>query len=348
VVIFIALELLGFTLAIVARKGAPRAPGWPEALLLAVLAFPLASFISVAGIWRWGAIAAGALVIAAAFSAGGLLARWPGSPERAADLVLGATMVFLLIDLVLGAPAQLDSILGYTSVAAGRFFGLGNLGFALLAGAAFLVGGAIADLPGRLPKISAVALMVTVLVFVGHPRLGADVGGVLAMAPAVVVFAYFVYRRRGVPLKWIPVLAVGAVLLALVFGAVDLARPEAERTHVGLFLSQVLDDPGHLWLIALRKAGLAVSLAISTRWGLAVPGAVAVFIWLHRRRKGRWRQISEERAGLKAGLDSLIVAAVVGSLVNDSGVAIAGMMLALAAPWALLVAASQERVEGPA
>lgn len=350
VVIFIVLELLGFLVAVGARRqgsGGSRW-GWPEALLLAALVFPLTSFVSTAGLWRWGPVGAGAAVMAAAFMIGGLLARWPASPERAADVVLAGTMVFLLADLLLGAPAQLDSLLGYTSVAAGRFFGLGNLGFALLAGAAFLVGGALADLPGRPPKISAVALLALVLVFVGHPRLGADVGGVLAMAPAIVVFAYLVSRQRGLPLGWIPVLALGAVLLALIFGAIDLARPEAERTHLGLFLARVIEDPMHLWLVVQRKAGLAVSLAISTRWGLAVPGAAAVFIWLHRRRKGRWRQILRGRAGIKAGLDSLIVAAVVGSLVNDSGVAIAGMMLALAAPWALLVAASREGAEGTA
>ena len=54
----------------------------------------------------------------------------------------------------------------------------------------------------------------------------------------------------------------------------------------------------------------------------------------------------EQHPGLRAGLEGLIVAAVVGSFVNDSGVAVAGMMLAIAAPWALVVAAKLWRDEG--
>ena len=133
---------------------------------------------------------------------------------------------------------------------------------------------------------------------------------------------------------------LGAVALLLVFGFIDLARPAAERTHLGVFLAQVGADPMTLGVVIRRKLGLAVSLAISSRWGLAAPGAVAVLLLLHHRSKGRWRALMDERRCLKAGLDAVIVAAVIGSLVNDSGVAIAGTMLTIAAPWALLMAGS--------
>ncbi|HVF12029.1 MAG TPA: hypothetical protein VNA87_02980, partial [Actinomycetota bacterium] len=65
------------------------------------------------------------------------------------------------------------------------------------------------------------------------------------------------------------------------------------------------------------------------------------------RRSDAWTQQMESRSGLRAGLDALIVAAVVGSILNDSGLAIAGMMLALATPWALLIASRSAESTSP-
>ena len=318
------------------RRGAM--PRWLEVLLLAALAFPVSSFVSHAGIYRAGSWISTASIIALtlviAWVARRLLVR---SGLFDAGVILGLTAAFYAIDLLAGAPFQLDSLFGYTSVAAGRFFGLGNLGFALFSASVLLLAGMVADsMPSR-GRWLAIALVVALIVLDGHPALGDDVGGVLALFPAAIAFGLAIFGRGKIKRKHWPLIGVGAVALVLIFGFIDLARPAADRTHLGNFLASVAADPYFAWLVIRRKVLIAVSLAVSSRWGLAAPGAVGVLMALHYRSKGRWHQIMTQRPALKAGLEALIVAAIAGSLLNDSGVAVAGTMLMIAAPWALIV-----------
>ena len=82
--------------------------------------------------------------------------------RRAVDpllLALGAVLGLLVVDVVLGATLQLNTVFGYSPTVAGRFAGLGNLAFAQLAGSALLlagvVAGRIARAPGRAARASA-------------------------------------------------------------------------------------------------------------------------------------------------------------------------------------------------
>lgn len=312
-------------------------------LLMASLAVPLASYSSVFEAWRFeGWFASGVMLVITLVLAATVTAIFRHRDIISSEVILGATVAFFMVDLSLGAPSQLDSQFGYTSVAAGRFFGLGNLGFALFAAAALLLAGSIASRRSRFPKVLAMGLVVVATAWIGLPRFGADAGGTLAMVPATITLAVGLITGGRVRFRYFPLIAVAAAVLFLVFGAADLMRAETERTHLGNFLAQAMDDPYLVWVVARRKLGLAASLAIQSRWGLALPGAVAVLAVLHRRERGRWREILVSRPSLRVALDSLIVAAVVGSLVNDSGVAVAGMMLAIAAPWALIVVSAAE------
>ena len=343
----ILLHLALYVLAVYQlRRGALNR--WMQISLLVALAFPLASFASSSLPVPITVTAAVAVIIVVALVLGALSWMFSRSPEKAATMLLAATALFFFIDLTVGARAQLDSVLGYTSVAAGRFFGLGNLGFALFSSVIVLLAAVVGDRwssaeGGRTKRsvLTAVPLMVLAIVWIGHPALGSDVGGVLTMIPALVVFIYALLGRR-ISIRHIPSVALITVLIALTFGLLDLARPADERTHLGDFLSELARDPTYLFLVIRRKLGLAISLTFSTRWGLAVPGALAVLVWLYRRARGPFRQMLEGRDALRAGLHALFTAAVVGSIVNDSGIAVAGMMLAVLTPWALLTASTNE------
>ncbi|MGH9268561.1 MAG: hypothetical protein ACRD0D_10340, partial [Acidimicrobiales bacterium] len=176
----------------------------------------------------------------------------------------------------------------------------------------------------------------------GHPLLGADVGGTLAMVPAAAVLAYGIFGQRRMRLAHLPLLALGGLALAGLFAAIDLSRPPQSRSHLGDFLVTVAADPEGALVLLRRKAGLVLSPRLSSPWFLAVPTAAAVLVTLHRRSEP-WRQLLARRRGLRSGLKALIVAAVAGSLLNDSGLSVAAVMLALGAPWALLVASEARR-----
>ena len=56
-------------------------------------------------------------------------------------LVLGAVFGLLVVDMLLGAPLQLNTVFGYSPTVGGRFAGMGNLAYGQFAGAAFLLCG---------------------------------------------------------------------------------------------------------------------------------------------------------------------------------------------------------------
>ena len=333
----LALHLVVYLIAIW-KMSRGNLPLWGRALLASSIAFPLATFVSHTPIWRLGFFAAALSVIGSSLALGALATFLERSKRfLGVSCLLAAIWAFYLIDLLFGAPAQLDSILGYTSVAGGRFFGLGNLGFALLAGSALLLGGTLVEMLGRRGLLTAFVVLGLTVVAIGHPALGNDVGGIITMVPAVTVFAFRAVRGSRVPRRYLPAIGLGVVVLVVAFGAIDLARPAINRTHLGDFLSALLQDPASSALVVQRKAGLAIG-AINY-WAAIAAGAVAVLIFLHRRAGMSWGAMVAGRPGLRAALDSACVAALVGSLVNDSGVAVGGMLLAIAAPWALLVTA---------
>lgn len=347
--IAIILLHLAVYVAAVTRQRRELLRPWLGYLLLVALAFPIASFISTFGLWKLGVGVSFAAVVISALLLGlvaSLLGR--GDPQRGPAFVLGLTSLFLFVDLALGATSQLDSVLGYTSVAAGRFYGLGNLGFALFASSVFLVAAIWGDAAGRRRGVGwwgPLFLLALALLWIGHPQLGDDVGGVLTMVPAMFAFAWAYFGKGGFKVRHVILIGTVAVFAVIFFGLLDLLRPASDRTHLGQFMVDVWQEPVTLWVVARRKIGLAITLTFAARWGLAVPGAIGVLIWLYRRSRGAFKEMLVGRDALRAGLHAVFVAAVVGSLVNDSGLAVAGMMLAVATPWALLRASVSEARE---
>ena len=75
---------------------------------------------------------------------------------------------------------------GYSPTVAGRFAGLGNLGYAQLAAGAVLLAGLLAyRIGGRRGALVAIALLGVAIIVDGAPFFGSDVGGVLSMVPGV-------------------------------------------------------------------------------------------------------------------------------------------------------------------
>ena len=260
--------------------------------------------------------------------------RWPGT---ALIVALGAIVVVIGGDVARGAPLQLNTVFGYSVAVAGRFAGLGNLAFALLAPSALLCAVALARRFGR-PGVSlAVALLVGVVLLDGLPFFGADVGGVLSMVPAFAVCALSLLGRR---VRWQTV--VGAFTLAvftvLTFAFFDLARPPAARTHLARIAEHVVD---------LRWAPIANSL--SRRWqasfgtpSLAAWAALAVVVvsvgvyLLVVDARHRRADAAVGDASIQFAVPGLVLLAGLGLLANDSSFAVPGAMLIVVAPAAIL------------
>jgi hypothetical protein len=253
-------------------------------------------------------------------------------------LLSGVTAVLLVLDASAGTPLHHGSPLGPSPMIGGRYYGFGNETFAVFGVHVLLLGAALATplfaAGRRVLALACVAALGAVAVVVEvWPTLGADVGGGLALVPAVLVLCLALSGRRVTPAR-LALGALGGVVCVLVIGFADWLRPAAERTHVGRFFQELLDGTAHE--VLLRKAGYALSSFTSGGWAMVALLTLVALVAVQVRRE-EWSPRALEAAvdrwpQLRAGVLAITVLTVVGVLGNDYGIRIARLTLAVALP----------------
>jgi hypothetical protein len=277
-------------------------------------AAPVLTFlVQVVPWWRWGTPAYAGLVATGSVAIGATVAAVERRDRTAALLAVPAlTALVLLADQLAGAPLDLSAPMGDNPMVGGRFHGMGNMAFALMAASALFCAGVLAArAQSRHKRLAVVAgIGVVALAVDAAPPLGDDLGGLLALLPAVVVLVALV---AGVRVTWRRALLVAGVTLvaAAAIGALDAARPPDRRTHIGRFVADLVH--GHLDPVADRKwrAMLRSFGNVALDVFVAVIAAAAVTL----------RRLVP--AELHPSLVAVAVVGVLGTLLNDSGVVVA-------------------------
>jgi len=333
-----------------ARQGALRAA---QVAGVAAAGVVTASFLANLVPWWRGEAPLGGLVAAiAAFTAlftavcfAGPWRRWPFGPAGTA-----AALTFLVqaVDIATGGRLQIMSLAGYSPITAGRFWGFGNLAFAVFAtGALLATAAAISPLvrDGRKGAVLAAAAVMGLVCVVldGAPQFGSDFGGVIALVPA---FAVLGMLAAGIRVSWqrvgLLILAGGAVVAVVAW--LDYLRAPEDRTHFGRFVADLVD--GGAWVVLQRKLDANLSLLTRSVFTLLVPLALIFVWWLLRQPYGPLRTAFGVVPTLQAGLLSVLALGIIGGLVNDSGIAIPGMASIVAIPLAIAVTARVISREG--
>ncbi|KRC88683.1 hypothetical protein ASE25_12640 [Terrabacter sp. Root85] len=348
---FLLIWLVGTALAmlvlwLVMRRARPWNRRFTRARVLRLVrlvglvsaAMPAATFLAnLVPWWRWSTntvvLVAVLLVLVLAISSVLTLAclqgPWSSSALGPLAAMSAITAGVIGIDLLTGSHLQISSIFGLQPLVGGRFYGMGNVAFALYAAAVLLLCAAIAHALVRRDSprlavfavvvIGGVALAVDVL-----PAWGADFGGPIALVPALGFLLMGVMGwRTSVRNVSIVVLVAGLVVGLVCY--LDWRRPESERSHPGRFLQTVID--GGAWDVMSRKLWGNVSLAVHLPVLLLVVVALMVVVVMIVLRPGilgtePLRRLLEEAPLMRRGLLSVIVMAVIGFLTNDSGAAI--------------------------
>ena len=327
-VTFVVLQAVLWVAAAVALQ---RGQAWARRAVataaLAMLAYlPLTYLAGLVAFYDLPAIAYWATVLGGAGLAA--VAALLFGRRHATDpllLVLGVVFGLLLVDMVLGAPLQLNTVFGYSPTVGGRFAGMGNLAFGQFAGAAFLIFGLLTRRSaGRAISVAALAVLVVAVVIDGMPFWGSDVGGVLALVPAL---GFTAARLLGHRIRWRSAVVWGGAAVSVVglFAAIDLSRPADERTHLGRLVEAVGDKGfGALETVITRKLGANVGVITSSVWTAMVPIALGFIVYLLWRAPGQIRAI---RDSIRECLPGLAIVGVLGFALNDSGIAVPGVML---------------------
>ncbi|MEX1006726.1 MAG: hypothetical protein WD271_02650 [Acidimicrobiia bacterium] len=244
-------------------------------------------------------------------------------------VALGSIVVLHVVDLVTGAHLEWNTVFGYSPTIGIRFVGEGNIAFAQLAAAAVLFAGLLVwQVPTRLTKRVAVGVLAVTIVVMGVPIWGNDFGAVLSALPG---FALLAWMLLGHEVRARTVAAISGIVVTAVVavGLLDLLRPADQRTHVGRFFQKVGTDLDGATLVIRRKAAANLSVfGHSVLLGTIIVVVLLVaYLWFVAPRS--LRPVVRELSTANATGIAFLVVAVLGFALNDSGIAIPGMMFAV-------------------
>jgi len=340
------------------RRAGRRTAAVLRVLALAVAALPISTYLANLVPWELSsaprpALAGSVLGVDLLLTALAALGPWRHRRLGPPVVVLAVTLATLAGDVLTGSPLELDGLLGYDAIVAGRFTGYGNLTFGLLSVSALLLAAAGAAAVARrsaaptrrhwlLPVLLTGAVCV---VLIGAPPLGRDFGGVLAAVPGFLVLGMLLARIRVTVGRLVAVLAA-AVLAVGTVAVLDWLRPADQRSHLGRFVGQVID--GEAWTVVRRKAeaNLSILLGSALAWMLLVALVAAVWLLrpggLLRSRPGRAAAglAGDDVRVLRAGLTAVALSLTLGALVNDSGVALPATAATVLVPLLVWLVAS--------
>lgn len=315
------VALAALALGCVAAGWATGRTRWLRAGAEALLVLPAAAALTGAVPW-YRAQSPGLALCLVLVSAGVALAvaarlasRRSGAP--APVVLAGLLLLVLAVDAATGGMGQEASLLNPRPLDGGRWYGFGNLTFAFYACSALVVVGHLLHRAQRTGHggVLAVAVGVTLVALDGWPGAGADLGGALTLSVTMAWLLLGLSRQavRGVR----PLLAVaGAVVMVGTLAWLDWLRGPSRRTHLGAFVQRLLDaDAGSL----IGRKATAVQASLVSPWGL-VALAAGGLVWLLVARARR--RLVPVWAGFDRLAMAVLATAVLGTVLNDSGVAV--------------------------
>jgi hypothetical protein len=189
------------------------------------------------------------------------------------------------------------------------------------------------------------AALLAVAAFVdASPTVGADLGGALALVPSAVLVVLLL-ARVGLSARRLPLVVAVAAAPVVALALWDYHRPPSRRTHIGTFVAQVFD--GQAGPVLGRKASANLGQLVSSPFVLLVVAAVVLVVIALRSHRPRIRRMLADSPGLAAGLAGWATCALLGGLLNDSGVTVTGIMISVALPVAAALALRADPGEGP-
>ena len=294
-----------------------------------------------------------ALVIAIALTAVAVLPPWQRVVFRPVSCVAAVTVGVLALDVVLGSRLQFATVLGLSPIAAGRFYGFGNVAFSVFATSAVFVAVALsAPLVRRGRRLTAMLLVLGIGLVVGlvdgWPTFGADFGGMIAIVVGFGVFAVLT-SKEGFNWRRLLLVLAAAVAFTAAVSVADWLRPPESRSHLGEFVASLFE--GDAGTTVTRKLSASINSFTFAPVAPLIPVVWALLAWVvvapKQFRATALLTVYTRVPTLKAGLISTVVIAGLGALVNDSGVIVTATVMTIGAPLAVAAAADPRRVQRP-
>lgn len=339
----IGVFLAAWAITWLALRGAQRYLGAWRVVLLSVAAFPLA--LLLLPLLAPDSITLAALLAATLATGLALVCYWLGDRQlEAFTILLTATSVALLTDIVRGAPLIQWSILGYDAIGGARFYGIGNefMGV-LLSSTVMAIGIMLHRWSGHLPRAAALVWLGLTAFVIGWPLWGANNGGAVA---AIVGFGLTYLFLRDVKVTWRHVAGLLGltVLMGTTAALVDLAPQHRNVSHFGELVRRVAEEGTQpLMSTVSRKLAMNWRLLKYTIWTRVLLASLAVSLFLLIRPTSWLQKVLGQFPSIMAAAKGALLAALIALLVNDSGVVAAATAMIPVTAVLLFLASTKQR-----
>ena len=227
------------------------------------------------------------------------------------------TIALIVIDSVMGTYLMKNCIMSYDAIVGARYYGIGNEYEGVTIASAVFALSVLLNYK-KIPKWLTVVLSVIILITSAFPSMGANVGGAISECVAYLLFIMLIFDIK-LDFKKIMLLGLSAVLIVLVFAALDLFM--GAESHLGVFAKQIIQEgPSAIILTFTRKISMNLKLAKSTVWvNILLTGIFVIGIFIFRPSR-HMRNISNKYNMIFKGFIASMVGCIITLLVNDSGI----------------------------
>ncbi|MBB6214797.1 hypothetical protein HNQ80_000882 [Anaerosolibacter carboniphilus] len=228
------------------------------------------------------------------------------------------TTVGLLIDVATNGTLMKSSLLGYDPIIGARYYGIGNEYMGVLIGATSVFATSLLD-RFKINKIWCLMIFFITIVIIGYPGFGANVGGTMTAVAAFVFVSLRLFKVR-IGIKQLFFIGT-AIVAAVAFMAYIDIYLLGSKTHLAGAIQQIITEgPSIIFLIIQRKITMNLMLVGVTIWSKVLLSAIIILGILIYRPVGTLYKLTELYPNLAMGWSGIVVACIVGFLVNDSGI----------------------------
>jgi hypothetical protein len=259
---------------------------------------------------------------------------WLGSGRKflgTLGLISAFTLGVIIIDGFCNGYFELRSFWGYSAVAGARFYGIGNEYLGFLFGAYIVTVSVNYDrmLAWKIRRYRVQLLwlaVVLITMFIIHPNLGAKIGGGITALIGLSITTYL-WLERPVRFREIMGLAAALIIMLTLVGSWDFYMNRNSTTHFGQLLAFIKNSGFNNFIeIISRKLQLNLRLIDYSGWAKVLIGILLIIPVLYKKPPAAVAGLIQKYPGITRGFLGLSITALIGLLVNDSGIVTAATM----------------------
>ena len=261
------------------------------------------------------------------------------------------TFAIIMVDVLLNGYCELKSFLGYSAVAGARFYGIGNEYLGFLLGAYIVMVSVNYDwiCTRRIGRYRSQLLWLAVILITGfivHPNLGAKIGGGVTALIGLSITTYL-WLERPIRFQELVGLLAALIIMLACAGIWDYYLNRSSITHFGQLLT-FIKSSGLKTVLELIKRKIQLNFRIInySGWTKVLIGVLLIVPLLYRKPPAVVAGLIQKYPGITRGFLGLTITALIGLLVNDSGIVTAATMYIFGVMMLMLVIIKEVTSDG--